>query len=176
MTKPIREIRIEGNIAYVPLTQGYEAVIDAADVPKVNLWNWHAQVKTRSDASGANVYAVRNMTVSPNRTVTVCMHRVIAGTPEDMETDHIDLNGLNNRRVNLRNATRAQNGCNMGISSANTSGAKGVTWNRRLGKWQAQIGSNGKMYYLGLHATLASASSAYAAKSAELHGTFGRTP
>ena len=42
MPKAIRQIRVDGNIAYVPLTRGYEAVIDAADVPLVEGWNWYA--------------------------------------------------------------------------------------------------------------------------------------
>ena len=176
MPSKIRSIRVEGNIAYVPLTRGYEAIIDVGDVQLVERWNWHAQVKQRSDGNSAIVYAMRGETVSVNRRVKVYMHRVIAETPEGFETDHIDGNGLNNRRANLRAATREQNGCNQSTSCANTSGAKGVTWNRRLGRWQAQIGFAGKMHYLGLHETVAAASDAYAAKSVELHGIFGRKP
>ena len=171
----VRPIRVEGDVAYVPLTKGYEAIIDAADAHLVQDFNWHAQVKPRADNSGVNVYAVRNAATAANRRVSIGMHRVIAWTPENMETDHIDLNGLNNRRANLRNATRVQNGCNQGMTCRNTSGAKGVTWNRRLGKWQAQIGLRGKTYYLGLYEAVELAAAAYAKKSAELHGEFGRT-
>ena len=53
---------------------------------------------------------------------TVLLHRVIAGTPVGMETDHRDRDGLNNRRNNLRNATIAQNRQNAAISADNTSG------------------------------------------------------
>ena len=67
-----------------------------------------------------------------------CVHRVIAGTPVGMETDHRDRDGLNNRRSNLRNATIAQNRSNAAISADNTSGVKGVCRD----KWTGREGAN----------------------------------
>lgn len=59
--------------------------------------------------------------------------------------DHVDRNKSNNRWANLREATKAQNGANRGVPVNNTSGFKGVTFNKHVGKWQAQLGKQ----YLG---------------------------
>jgi len=174
MPHKIRPIRVEGNIAYVPLTRGYEAVIDAADVAMVEGRNWCAVVDRRGDGSIRAVYAMRKERTEAGEHRFVMMHRVIAETPDAMETDHIDGDGLNNRRDNMRNATRSQNQHNQGLAAHNTSGFKGVTWHKARAKWRAQIKINGKQRYLGMFGSLESASAAYAAASAELHGEFGR--
>jgi hypothetical protein len=69
------------------------------------------------------------------------MHRFILGLqPGDKrQGDHINGNSLNNQRCNLRIATNSQNGANARKHSNNTSGYKGVTWNRKLQKWRVQI-------------------------------------
>jgi hypothetical protein len=85
------------------------------------------------------------------------------------------VDGLDNRRANLRIATHQQNNHNHRISKNNTSGFKGVTWFERSKKWVAQINMNGKKIHLGLHGTPEAAHAAYAAASAKLHGEFGRT-
>jgi hypothetical protein len=171
--KPTRPIRIEGDVAYVPLTKGYEAVIDAADVPLVEGGSWYALVTRRADGGIKAVYAARADYSSSSRK-TVFMHRVIAKTPADMKTDHISGDGLDNRRRNLRHATDAQNGRNKRTGSHNTSGTKGVSWDKIRGKWEAQIVVNGQKKFLGYYANIDSAATAYAQASAKLHGEFGR--
>lgn len=162
-----RPIRIEGNIAYVPLTKGYEAVIDAADVPLVDGFNWCAQVQSHT------VYAQRKDRSGP-KPRTVLLHRVIAGEPEGFDIDHRDGNGLDNRRANLRDATKAQNQHNARISKRNTSGFKGVMRNNRNSKWQAMIGLNRKQHHLGFFNCPTAAYFAYIKASRALHGEFGR--
>jgi hypothetical protein len=172
MPRKIRPIRIEGNIAYVPLTKGYEAIIDAADVHLVSGSNWFAQEYPRS------VYAKRSR---KKRGVVQCifLHRVLMGDPEGFEIDHINGNGLDNRRSgekgNLRVATKAQNGRNQRLFSSNTSGYKGVSFHKQASKWDARIMVDGKSRRLGLFSTPKDAAAAYAKASAELHGEFGRT-
>ena len=136
---PVRAICVEGDVAFVPLTKGYEAVIDAADVPFVEGFNWHAKVDTRA------VYAARKVRLASGKQATLRLHRVILDAPDGMEVDHINCDGLDNRRLNLRLATKAQNQHNQRLSCANTSGLKGVTWNKRGEKWQAQIMLNGQV-------------------------------
>ncbi len=167
MPRLIRPIRIEGNIAYIPLTKGYEAVIDAADVPLVEGFNWCASVRY------GIVYAVRHDNTDPNRNF-IRLHRLIAGDQKGLEVDHIDGDGRNNRRENLRLATRAQNGRNRRVSKRNTSGFKSVYWCRRAKKWRASIGLSGKTLYLGSFDTPEAAHAAYCEDSARLHGEFGR--
>jgi len=168
MPRNIRPIRIEGQLAYITLTQGYEAVIDAADVPLVDGVNWYAQVVPWT------VYAVRNDR-SGAKQRTVQMHRVIMGEPDGLDVDHRDGNGLRNIRNNLREATKVQNNQNRSIGRNNTSGFKGVSWHKRCCKWQSQIKLNGKVKYLGHYDTAEQAHEAYCDASAKYHGEFGRT-
>jgi len=169
MTRKIRQIRIEGNIAYVPLTKGYEAIIDADDIHLVDRWNWCAAVTPYT------VYAYRCVKSGSSQR-TILMHRVLMGEPEGLDVDHRDGNGLNNNRTtnggNLRIATASQNGCNRHIRKDNTSGFKGVV--RSRGGWRASIVLNGKRQHLGYFATPNAAHDAYVAASLQLHGEFGR--
>jgi len=165
--KPIRQIRVEGNIAYVPLKRGYEATIDVADVHLVDAWNWYALVKLRT------VYAVRWAYSGPNRRA-VWMHRVIMGDPVGLQIDHIDGEGLNNQRANLRAATGQQNMHNRRVNRNSVSGIKGVRFVESRGKWQARIRLDGKSRCLGHHETSEAAYAAYCEASERLHGEFGR--
>lgn len=165
--KAIRPIRIEGNVAYVPLTQGYEAIIDAEDVPLVDGCNWFALVKPNT------VYAVRSKHFGGERRASK-MHRVLLACAPGLEVDHADGNGLNNRRDNLRPATIPQNRRNAKMRSDNSSGKKGVNWDAQARKWRARIMVDGKSRFLGVFRDLDDAAKAYAKASAELHGLFGR--
>jgi hypothetical protein len=160
--KPIRRIRIDGKIAYVPLTQGYEAMIDTADVPIVARWNW--QIKS----DRGYLYAYRK-----GKSGNIWMHRLIMGNPKGMVIDHINRDGLDNRRGNLRIATHAENIRNQGIRKNNTSGIKGVSLVPSTGRWQARIMVWGQAKFLGTFATSQEAHAAYVAASRELHGEFG---
>jgi len=77
---------------------------------------------------------------------------------------------LDNRRGNLRVITHAQNGQNRGKQQNNTSGLKGVTWERRRAKWQAQITANGRHYFCGYYDTPEEATVAHDCMCAFLHG------
>ena len=169
----MREIRIEGEVAYVPLTLGYVAVIDAADVPLVQGWSWHAKIRGCGE-NVKGVYALRNEPRGSARHMAY-MHRVIAGTPEGMDTDHIDGDGLNNRRSNLRTATRSQNMRNRPKQENNKSGFKGVCWSKRDNKWRAYIQVGRKSIHLGYFDAIEDAASAYAKGSTQIHGAFGQT-
>lgn len=170
--KAIRPIRVEGNVAYVPLTKGYETVIDFSDVNLVEGFNWCAH-EVRKKGSVCKVYAVRTALHS-GRNVTVLMHRVVLQAGREFEVDHRDSDGLNNRRSNLRIATPSENRKNQVIGSRNTSGVKGVSWHRKAQKWLVQIHSEGKRTYLGLFADIDAAAAAYASASERIHGEFGR--
>ena len=164
----IRQVRVEGALAYVPLTQGCEAVIDAADAPRVSGFNWHVA------KNGSRHYARRKQ-YSTEGSCTFLMHRVLLDAHPEMLVDHINGNGLDNRRSNLRLASPAQNRQNMGLPAHNTSGLKGASWCKRTKKWQAIISVSGKQHYLGRFATVEAAHAAYCDASAKFHGTFGRT-
>jgi len=162
--RTVRPVRVEGDVAYVTLTKGFVATIDAAKAGFVGQWNWQAQV------NGNTVYAVRTDR-SDGTQRCVLMHRAVLGAVGETLVDHIDGDGLNCRTANLRRATRAQNQHNrraqMGVI-----GLKGVT--KHHGKWRASIKADGAHHHLGYYATPESAHAAYAAASARLHGEFGR--
>lgn len=166
-----RPVRIEGNVAFVILTMGYEAIIDVEDVPLVAGYNWCAVVRPRS------VYAASTLRRDGKQRI-ILMHRAIMGGPDGIEVDHINGDGLDNRKRdktnNLRLATKSQNQCNSRNRADNTSGRKGVSWHKQRGKWAAQIALDGKKQHLGLFETIEQAAIAYAEASARLHGKFGR--
>lgn len=168
--QPVRKIEVRGDVAIVPLTKGYLAVIDAADLHLVDKWNWSALVSKRRNA----VYAVRGERVDGKNKMHL-MHRVILGTPPRLHTDHIDGDGLNNRRGNLRTCTHAENCRNTGLRSDNKSGFKGVFFETRAQKWRAEIECNGKSKHLGLYGTKDEAAKAYETASQEMHGRFRRS-
>ncbi len=173
-SRQIRPIRVEGNVAYVPLTKGYEAIIDAADVPLVEGKNWHAYVALRSDGSIRSVYGSRNPSRAFGTRRPIWLHRVIVAAAPDIEVDHIDGNGLNNRRNNLRCATQAQNTMNCRKRADNSSGVKGVHFHKGIQKWVARIQVGGARHNLGAFSDAQSAAAAYAAASVKMHGKFGR--
>ena len=164
----IRPIRIEGNVAYIPLTQGYEAIIDAADVALVGGFNWHANAQSHT------VYAVRFEQRGGKRAM-VRLHRAILGAPVGMNGDHVDGDGLNNRRSNLRLATKTENNRNARRSVRNTSGFKGVSWDKPRRKWRADIKVSGRSKHVGYFDTPKAAHAAYCEAATRLHGEFART-
>lgn len=173
--REIREIVINDNIAYVPLTRGKFAIIDAEDVHLVEGWNWTA-VK-RSD--GKTFYAARNQYLGGGRRSAkskyVRMHRIIAGVADDVLVDHRDGDGLNNRRGNLRAATPVQNQQNSGIRKDNKSGFKGVGWHKAANGWVANITLNGKRKHLGVFPSAEAAYEAYLKAAKTEFGEFMRS-
>lgn len=88
------------------------------------------------------------------------------------EVDHINGNKLDNSKENLRLATRGENNRNVTKRKSNTSGFKGVSWNKGSGKWVANIGYNGKQIYLGLFTDINKANDAYIEASKIYHRDF----
>jgi len=172
--KEIRPIRIEGNVAYVPLTQGYEAIIDAADVPLVDGVNWFSIISRHRDGTHRTVYGGRNEWLGGGKQAFFYLHRVVAGTPTGFDTDHINGDGLDNRRSNLRIATKSENNCNQRLSKSSASGVKGVSWDKDRAKWAAHIKIGGKMCHLGRYASLQDAADRVASERRKLHGTYAR--
>lgn len=104
----------------------------------------------------------------------VYFHRLIMGSPDNLCVDHINGNILDNRRENLRICTNAENIRNQKRNITNTSGYKGVSWNKRYGKWVAFICFNGKNKNLGSFSTAEQAHKTYCEASSKYHGEFGR--
>lgn len=103
----------------------------------------------------------------------VLMHRFIMRASPTERIDHIDGDGLNNTRGNLRLSTAGQNQHNSGPRRG-SSRFKGVSWSRAAGKWLAQIMANRKRKYLGIFSVEEDAARAYDMAARELHGEFAR--
>lgn len=122
----------------IELTKGEYALVDDKDFEYLNQWSWYTLVNRKKK------YAVRK----PMSGI-VLMHREILSTPKTVVVDHIDGDGLNNQRVNLRNCTDGENKRNRGMQRNNTSGVKGVSWSRQAKKWHARISVDKKSLHLG---------------------------
>lgn len=140
---------------------GLVALVDDADALLVEGHVWRP-VKVRDTFYAYTTIAGK----------TVYMHRVIMGAQPGQEVDHEGHNTLDNRRQKLRVATSSQNNSNKGISRANTSGYKGVSWDNQAGRWRASIKKDGKKRVLGLHDDPLMAARVYDAAARELHGVF----
>jgi hypothetical protein len=141
------------------LTQGKVALVDDSDYEDLITYKWHA-------ARDHNTfYANRLVKVGKVKT-TIGMHRQILGFPTGLKTDHIDGNGLNNQRSNLRAVTNRENLQNMHIQKSRK--YPGVCIRKRWGTWIAYIKINGKRRHLGSFKEEGSAYSAYMAAVGEL--------
>jgi hypothetical protein len=145
----------------IKLTKGKFALVDDEDYEYLSQWKWYC----------SHGYAVRDGWIEGKRK-HICMHRLIANTPEDMETDHINRNRLDNRHCNLRNCTSHQNSMNRKIYCNNKSGYKGVYWSKAMHEWVAQICFNRKNIYLGSFDDIDEAIDIYDMKARELFGEF----
>lgn len=153
----------------IPLTQGQFAKVDPEDYDWLMQWKWFARWNKRTNSFYADRQQSRTLG-KPRKSIH--MHSFIAGSQELPQVDHINHDTLDNRRFNLRPATRSQNGYNRRIFRNNTSGFKGVIWNSHSAKYQARIMINSQRIHLGFYSTLNEAAAAYRKAALELHGEF----
>lgn len=153
----------------IALTQGFVAIVDDADYEKLAAHKWLCD---------RGLYAARKAPhpLHEGKSYLSYMHREILGLSfgDPRKADHRDGNGLDNRRSNLRIATHSQNMWNTKVPKHNTSGMKGVSWDRVNEKWIAQIRVNKKPIWLGRHDTAESAYSAYCEAALKYFGEFAR--
>lgn len=144
----------------IKLTRGEYAIVDDEDFEFLNRWKWYFKPATHGEGGYARRDKPIKLIKEGDKGKGIWMHRVINKTPEGLFTDHINGDKLDNRKCNLRNATKISNGINRGKQANNTSGVKGVHWNRGAQKWVAEICINQKRYYLGLFSCLKEAGKA----------------
>lgn len=162
-----RAIIVDGSVARVPLTRGLVAILDAEDAHHAEGFNWTAL------SEGHTHYARRNDTRGGGQR-SVLLHRIVMGAKPGQVVDHINGDGLDCRKSNMRLASQRENCCNSRPRKS-ASGIKGVHKHRLCNKFVASIAANGRRHYLGLFYTAEQAAQAYAQASARLHGEFGRT-
>lgn len=122
---------------------------------------------------GNTFYAVRATGSGRNRR-NIWMHREIIHPPDHLIVDHINHNGLDNRKASLRPATRAQNNYNRLIVKRKDSSSKykGVAWKKENKKWQAQINFKGDHIFLGYFKDERKAAKAYDEAAKKYYGEF----
>lgn len=152
----------------IQLTQGQVALIDDVDYEYLSQWKWYASWEHNG------FRAIRKLPWVNNKRKTLRMHTAVAERMkiDSKKIDHRDQNPLNNQRSNLRSATASQNGHNRGPNKNNTTGVKGISFDKRSGRYQAQIQVEGKKYWLGYFNTLEEAAIVIQKKREELVGEF----
>jgi hypothetical protein len=152
----------------IPLTRGLVAIVDDAD-EHLAQHRWHVNVANER----SRPYAVR---AKPGvRGAVLWMHREVLGvTGSLVHVDHVNRDTMDNRRCNLRVATRAENNRNRGAFRTGTSGFKGVSWHRRHEEWMAYIRVDGTRLHLGYFADPVDAARAYDVAAARYFGEFAR--
>lgn len=158
----------------IPLTKGYVTLVDDEDYEWLNQWKWCANV---TGPYGA--YAYRTQSNGSNRTASsIYMHRLILEILEQsgVQGDHRNGNTLDNRRSNLRPATRSQNNMNQGMRSDNTTGTRGVDYVKRDRCYRARVFRDGKEVVIGYAKTLKEARALRESAEKEFYGEFVRSP
>lgn len=147
----------------IVLSQGMVALVDDDDYEWLNSMKWHAH------RDGHTCYA-RHAYWENGACKTVKMHRVIMGAPQGKEIDHMNGNGLDNRKSNLRICSTAENQHNGRKWQQTSSRYKGVS--RWKNKWRARLKSAGKEIYLGTFDTEEEAAKAYDEGALRVFGPF----
>ena len=155
---------IKNSMKNIYLTKDKYTIVDDEDYKYLNQWKWRLHSKG---------YAYRNEKRIKNHTRKgILMHRQIMKLNSQKEIDHINRNKLDNRKNNLRISSSTQNHMNKEKSKNNTSGYKGITYDKRKNKWMAQIQKNKKNIFIGYFNDKKSAATAYNRKAKELFNNF----
>jgi hypothetical protein len=145
----------------IKLTKGKVAKVDTDDYQLLNNFKWCAD----------SIYA---STRDPATKKKISMHRFLMGDTKGKQVDHIDGDGLNNQRKNLRLVTASQNQQNRGKPKNNSTGFKGVYFQKTSKKWYAQIQINKKHIHLGIFDSKENAHNAYCKASTIYHKIYAK--
>ena len=162
----------------IPISRGFYVIVNQEDYEWLMQWRWQAH----QSETNMKWYAVRRVRTDDGKLGTIWMHREILGLERGEKTqgDHKDrLNTLNNSRKNLRRASHGDNQHNRGQNHNNTSGYKGVCYDRHTRntakKWRAVLNVNGKHQNLGRFETRELAREAVRKAAQHMHGDFACT-
>jgi hypothetical protein len=163
-----RKLRYGYPFRRIPLSQGKYAIVDPDDYEALSRDKWYA-------AKGHNTfYAVRGKWAKNRKKRTeIRMHRLIMKPPRNMFVDHINHNGLDNRKANLRLATYSQNVHNRKkFAKRASSKYKGVSWHKSIKQWTAAIQIDGRRLHLGCFHNEKDAAKEYDNAAKKYHGEF----
>ena len=150
----------------IPLTQGKYAIVDQHDFERLNKHKWHV-------CKSANTFYARRTIYTDKKRISIMMHREVIHPPENLLVDHINHNGLDNRKANLRLATCEQNSYNrIRFRKSKSSKYKGVRWNKQIKKWAVIICFNKKSKFIGYFKDEKQAAKEYDKAALKYHGEF----
>ncbi len=145
----------------IELTKGHKAIVDDEDYEWLSKFKWHAATSNE----GGYVCAARWQKLDSGKRRYLRMATAIMETTglrlAGLEVDHISRHSLDNRRLNLRVVTKAENCRNKGHYRNNTSGVKGVSWNAETKNWRASKKIDGRLKHIGLFPSIEEAKAAY---------------
>jgi hypothetical protein len=151
----------------IKLTRGKTAIVDYADYQKISGFKW------RTVEAYKNTFYAATWMRTGGKGRHVYLHRFLLGFPEkEKRTNFINGNTLDCRRENLRLVTDSQSQMRRKLSENNSTGFRGVSFNKASGKYKAYIKRNGKLIHLGLFTKPKDAAKAYNEKAKELFGKF----
>lgn len=150
----------------IKLTKGFVTQVDDEDYEYLNQLKWHVYKRHNT------FYAQHTVTLINGNRTNIQMHRLIMNPPNNMQIDHINHNGLDNQKNNLRICTQSQNSMNQNSHKNSSSKYKGISWHKLRSKWESQIKYKGKHIHIGLYKTEVEAAKAYDEKAKELFGEF----
>lgn len=149
----------------IHLSQGKVAIVDDSDYELVSQYKW-----TTMHTPGRKTWYAYHSDWNKGNPRSIILHCFLMSAPKGTEVDHIDGDGLNCQRHNLRMATRSENSHNVDKRCDNTSGYKGVMTNKR--RWRFSIQSHGRRITKGGFKTAEDAARAYDAAAKILHGEY----
>lgn len=140
---------------------GRVAIVDDEDHELVAEYSWHVHESVRGSGRMAGPYAKTNVRIE-GRPTSLLMHNLIMGV---VGVDHINHDGLDNRRSNLRLASQLENLRNIGPLPGSSSRFKGVYWDSQTRRWRSEIKVNGRKRHIGRFDSEEEAARAYDAAS-----------
>jgi hypothetical protein len=152
-----------GIMKEISLNKGFTTQVDDEDYKYLNQFKWRVAIYNHTS------YARRTLWIKgENRSISLHMHRVILNVPIGMQVDHIDHNGLNNQKSNIRICTETQNHRNKKPNGK----YRGISWVPKLKKWRAYIFINNRQIWVGAFIDDISAAKARDEAAKEIYGEF----